>query len=405
MKIIGGLGVLILSAGGFAGAQAAAPQRGVSISPTVRLTYDSNVLGGRHVIRDDTVSGTHDVRLSPSLDISVAYPFGRQSAFLGGSIAYDFYRRHNQLNRERISLDGGVNIVGPASCASSLGVGYSRRQSDVEDLILAPDGTTLVNVVNVQETRRYSANISCGATTGLRPGVGYSRSETRNSGTRELQNIVSDTFTGSLGYARPAFGQLSLYGSYRNGRYPNRPSLSGPGSDGIKVYSGGLSYEREIGSRLGGNVSVGYTQVEPDAPQVPKFHGMSYSAAIRYQPFERLNTTLSASRSPEQSNLLVVSYSISTAYSFSGTYAINDRLSATFGVRYSTRRFRGSPLLPGALVREEDRTFGTNAGLRFKARQRLSMGLDASYRKRTSDGNQLLGFSAKQVSAMVGLEF
>ena len=405
LKIIGGLGVLIISVGGFAEARAAAPERGFTVSPTVRLTYDSNVLGGRQVIRDDNISGTDDVRLSPSLAINVVYPFGRQSAFLGGSIGYDFYRRHDELNRERIALDGGVNIRGPASCASVLGAGYSRRQSDAEDIILAPDGSTLVNVVNVQETRRYSANITCGAAIGLRPGVGYTRSETRNSGVRAFQNVISDTYTGSLGYARPSFGQLSLFVSYRDGRYPNRGLVTGAvGDDGIKVYSGGLSYDREIGSRLGGSVSVGFTKVNPDAPDVPTFNGLSYSAAVRYQPFDRLSTSLSASRSAEQSNLLAVSYSIMTAFSFNGTYRINDRFSAPFGARYSTRRFRSSPLLPGALTGSEDRTFNANMGVRFQARQRLSFALDAAYRKRTSD-TQLLDYSSRQISATVGLDF
>lgn len=406
LKIIGGLGVLIVSVGGFADARAATPQeRGVSISPTVRLTYDSNVLGGRRVVRDDNISGTDDVQLSPSLAVNIVYPFGRQSAFLGGSIGYDFYRRHDELNRERISLDGGVNIRGPASCASVLGVGYSRRQSDVEDLILAPDGSTLVNVVNVQETRRYSANISCGPAIGLRPGLGYTRSETRNSGRREFQNIISDTYRGSLGYARPSFGQLSLYISHQDGRYPNRELLTGgAGNDGIKVYSGGLSYDREIGSRLGGTVSIGYTKVDPKSSDVHKFDGLSYSAAVRYQPFDRLSTSISASRSAEQSNLLAVSYSISTAYTFNGTYRINDRFSAPFGARYSTRRFRSSPLVPGALTGSEDRTFNANMGVRFQARQRLSFALDTAYRKRTSD-TQLLDYSSKQISATVGLDF
>lgn len=406
LKIIGGLGVLIISAGGFAEAQAAPTERGISISPTVRLTYDSNVLRGRETIGSGDVSGSDDVRLSPSLAVGLLYPFGRQSAFLTGSIGYDFYRKNHQLNRERISLDGGVNVKGPASCASVLGIGYSRRQSDLEDLILAADGATLINVVNAQETRRYSGNISCGPAIGLRPGLGYVRSETRNSGARIFQDIISDTYTGSLGYARPSFGQLSLYASYRNGRYPNRSLQPGvvTAIDGIKVYSGGLSYDREIGSRLGGSVSIGYTEVHPDGPQVAKFHGLSYSAAIRYQPMDRLSTSLSASRSAEQSNLQTIGYSISTAYSLSGTYRINERISAPFGVRYSTRSFRGSEILPGALVRDRDHTFNSNLGLRFQARQRLSLGLDAAYSKRTS-GSQLLGYDNKQLSATVGLDF
>jgi len=403
LKIIGGLGALILSAGGVADARAAAPERSISITPSVRLTYDSNVLGGRGVVRSN-VSGDDDVRLSPSMGADILYPLGRQSAFLAGSIGYDFYRRHSELNRERINLDGGLHLQGPLGCAGTLAAGYSRRQSDIGDLILAPDGTTLVNIVNVQENRRYSAKMSCGAAIGIRPGVGYTRSETRNSGSRSAQDIVSDTFTASLGYTRPSFGLLSIYGSYRNGRYPNRQEIPGVlFNDGIEVYSAGASYDRDIGSRLGGAVSVGYTQVEPKSSLVPKFHGLSYSAALRFQPSSRLNTNLSASRSAEQSNVLAVSYTISTAYAFSGSYSLSQRMSAPFSLGYSTRRFRATSFLPGALVRGTDKTYDASLGLRFKPRPKLNMGVDATYRKRTSDVG-LLGYSSKQISAIMGLE-
>lgn len=406
MKVSWSIGVLLVSAGGIT--DTAAAQRSISATVNTRLTYDSNVLGGRGVLRDPNVESADDWLLSPSLGVNVTQGLGRQSLTLTGSLGYDFYRRNSELNRENINLNGLGNLQGPAGCAGTLGLGYARRQSDPGDLILAPDGTPLVNVVNVQETRRYSAKVSCGREIGLRPGAGWVRSETRNSGIRRAQNVSSDTYTASLAYTRPSFGNLSLDGSYRDGRYPNREELVGAIlNDGIEVYTAGLSYSREIGSRLGGSVSFGYSHVKPKSPLVPKFDGLSYSAAIRFQPSERLNTSLSASRSAEQSNLLAVSYTITTAFSFDGTYALSPRLSSSFGAGFSRRDFESTPLLPGALLGGADDTYDAHLGLRFKPRNRLSMGIEGAYRKRKSNGSsavQLLDYESKRVSLSVGFE-
>lgn len=403
MRISWSIGVLYVSVVGISDARAAVSQRSISLTPSARLAYDSNVLGGRGVVRDN-VASQDDWVLSPAVGVEIFYPLGRQSVFLSGSLGYEFYRHNSQLNRERIDLNGGANVQGPAGCAAALKLGYGRRQSDLGDLILAPDGSSLVNVVNVQETRRYSADLSCGRAIGLRPGVGYSRVETRNSSMRRAQDLISDTYSGSLAYTRPSFGSLSVYGSYRDGRYPNRQILTGAVGigDNIEVYSAGVTYSRNVGSRLSGTVSLGLTKVKPRSPQVPDFSGLSYSAELRFKPSGRLDTRIFASRIAEQSNVLAVSYTITTSYSFGGTYVFSERLSAPFGIGYTKRGFEASPLLPGALTGSSDQTYSASLGLRFRPRQRLTTGLDAAYRKRSSNAG-LLDYRSKQVSLSVGL--
>jgi hypothetical protein len=380
----------------------AAPARDISITPTVRLTYDSNVLGSRNLPLTN-VRSADDVRVSPELNVAITTPVGAQSAYLSGTIGYDFYRRNTQLDRERIDLDGGLNLRTPSGrCTGGVGAAYSRGQSNIGDLIILPDESGFIDAVNVQQEVVLRANIACGAAYGLAPGIGYSRQTVTNSNFRDDQNISADTYTASLAWRGARAGTITLAGSYRDGRYPNRVLLNGD-EDGIEVYSGTVTYDRDIGTRYGGTISAGYTKVKPRAPGVADFNGLTYAAAIRALLTDRLSTNLSVSRDAQQSNLLALSYSINTTYAFTGVYQFSERLSAPFGVSYQRRRFETGPDIPGAILAgRSDNLYSANVGLNFRPRPRLNLGISGMYTRRESN-TALLDYNSKQVSVFAGI--
>ena len=184
----------------------------------------------------------------------------------------------------------------------------------------------------------------------------YSRA-TNSSIIRKANEYVSDNYTASLGYSRPNLGTISLYASYNDARYPRRRFfMPGFPADGTQVYSGGLSYERAIGTRLTGSVSVGYTTVNPRLPGVKDFKGANWDAALAYDSRNRIRANLSFSRSVEQSNLLGDSYGVRTGLNLTGEYAFSDRIRLTAGGAYVGRRAEQSPLYQLTNFKSPDRT-------------------------------------------------
>lgn len=381
MRILQGIAVGLLWAPHALYAQGA-PERRIDFDISSVLSYDSNVVGvSSALIRPG--ESRDDVRFTPSANIDLYLPIGRQAVFLAGSIGYDFYRNNKRLESERIGLRGGVDLALGRICSVTLAYDFRRRQSDPGDILFRQA------LSNTQEDRSASADASCGSTNGLTATLGYRHDDTGNTTPfRQVQDYRADTINGSIGLARPTLGSLSVYGSYRNGTYPNRAPLPGFPREEVRSYSGGLTYRRDIGTRLTGDVSVGYTDVSSNQPFVPDFSGLSWSAALDYRaPGDRAFVTLALSRASEQSNLLSVSYTITDNYSIGGTYAISDRLTFDTGISYRNRKLRQSPF-PGAVtLGDNDNLLRTSAGLTYRAPRGIGLGLSVGAERRRADND------------------
>ncbi|HEV2569880.1 outer membrane beta-barrel protein [Sphingomonas sp.] len=335
---------------------AGAPSRQIDIRASVEASYDSNVFGvgsGGLLNR----RSRDDFSLTPSLLLNVTLPFGRNSAFIRGQIGYDFYVKNSQLNRERISLDGGANLAVAGSCVVSPSAGYARLRSNAGDIFVADaDGFRARN--NVQESTSFGAQAQCGSATGISPSIGYRHISVRNS-SAFLEGLDSDqdVIDGSIGYQRPSLGRIALYGSYAKAEYlgrdvngnvrrlpiadfPINPAFDPDALDGVTNYSAGIRFERNIGSRIFGAVAVGYSWVNPKSANARKFRGNNYSLNLGLRPTDRLSIDLLASRSADVSNTVFATYSVTEVYSLNGTYRFNPRLSLNFGSSYQTRDYR-----------------------------------------------------------------
>lgn len=337
-----------------AGAQsiAEADARQVSLRASISADYDSNILRGQAVELSRPDAARADVVFEPRVTADIVAPFGRQSIFLNGTLGYRFHARNAFLDREAINLTAGARLRPVRLCRATLAATYVRQQSALFNIFdtLDPENTETIVA--------GSADLACATAGGLTGSVGHKRSRATNSALlRQVNEYESHVTSVALGMARPRLGVVSVYGRYAVTDYPNRPPLApGLSVDGVKVYATGLRYERQIGTRLTGEVSAGYTKVDPQLPGVRPFKGASWSADLSYDSRNRLRARLAAERAVEQSNLIGESYGITTAYRASVDYALNDRLVLTGGVAHVRRRFEQSPLLQLPKFNSRDRT-------------------------------------------------
>ncbi len=395
LRISNGLMIAICCAGTVG---TAASARNLQVTASTSLVYDDNIFRTTDGVTRG--NGRSDQILSPTISVQYGRPVGPVSLAVGSDISYDFHRRNTQLNRERLGLNASAQTK-LAGCAVSLEGNYRRGQSDLADLV------GVGNIVNVEDAYMIGTNILCGDDFGLRPGLGYSRSVRTNSTVgRSISDVKSDSYTASIGYSLPSFGLLSLYGRIYDGSYPNRPPL-GPGlpaNDAVRVYSGGITYNRAVGTRLMATVSVGYQKVKPALSQIRSSSGLTYSGNISYRGSNRLSGSLGFSRSAEQSNLLDVSYAIIQRYNLGINYALTERISLNAGAVYSERSFEESAALPGSLARGTDKTKRISGGISLAAVRALKFSLSAYHEERDS-GVALFNYDSNRVTLTAGLSF
>lgn len=376
------------------------PLRDLDIFVGNVLSYDDNVFRTPDGV---TRPGTRnsDWILEPTVSAVYTRPIARGEISLRGLVSYRFYRHNDNLNAE--NLDFGVNgNTRVAFCNAGGNASFHRQQSDLADIV---DGGPLTNVEN---RLLFGGSLLCGDDIGIRPGVEYSHeSVTNDSAIRDISDYRTNTYTARIGYSRPTLGYVSVYGTLSDGAYPNRPAPPGQPAqstnDKVRTYSVGLAYNRDIGTRLSGSVSVGYMHVKPDLASVPGFKGLTYAGSLTYRGSDRISGLLSFSRSSQQSNLLGVDYTISTVVAGSLHYAFSQVVSLDANASYSRRRFQSSVFLIGpSSGNDNTKVFGL--GLNFQSFKRLVFTLSGSRVMRNSD---VPGFdyAANRVSLRTGLSF
>jgi Putative beta-barrel porin 2 len=375
--------------------------RKIGVFVSSQQVYEDNVLRQPKFFPVPRGFSRDDFRLSPSLNVDIIQPFGRQKLTLLGGVGYDFYRRNSRLERERINLQGRVDLAVGPDCTPQLGIAYARQQSDLADFF----SFTNFRLRNREQRVSYSASVKCGSVIGLKPGLSIERNVVTNGSIfRRQGNFNSTAFGTSLGYISPTLGELSLFGNYRRGDYPNRGAFIGGRivGDKVEVFSGGVRLQRDLGSRFKGNISLGYTIAEPSLPGTRRFSGGSGSADITAQLAEPLQVLIGYSRSVQQSNQLDVSFTVNDAYSLNASYVINPRLVLTAGASRTERKLRDSPALTPNLLGGKDQSTQYSTGLRFSPTGPISFSLSATKSSRKSE-SRFFDYDASAISFGVNL--
>ena len=357
-----------------------APQRQFSISPQLRLEYDNNVLRLPDGAAAPTGRHRSDYRSSPRVQIDIARPIGRNSVFLTGLVGYDFYKYNRQLNRERIILTGG-GAVSLNSCTVNGQVNYTRRQSDLDDILVSTSGRT----ANTETYWSPGVGISCGSAGGLSSSLHYTHDDVQNSDPfRAYGDYHADTYNAQIGLNRPAIGNVGIYSNYRRGVYDNR--LIAPGRNSVvESYAAGLRVDRQFG-RIKGHISGGVTRVQSNTPGVRGFRGGTYDVSLTYLA-PKLTASAGFGRNVQQSNLLGVDYSIVDSADLGASYILNPRITLTAGAHQTRRRLSSVPLATGPVFigNTNDRLRTINVGADYTANRHISFGLDATWRSRRGD--------------------
>jgi len=344
-------GALLLTSVPASFTASAAPR--MTIQPRLTVIHDSNIARSSKEAAELRGLKLSDVRFSPGVNFNAEVPLGRQTLYLKSDVGYDFHARNKQLNASRLFVEGGTRFL-LSRCAGTMFGVYSRRRSDISDLLdLGPAN-------NIESTRSLTFDGRCGGPVGLVPGVRLSRGWTDNSQpVRQISDARSWSARGSLIYARPSLGELSLVADVRHVDYPERPAAPAI-SDGYKVTSFGGRFQRAIGSRMRASVELLRTSVDAGTGE-GKFNGATASADINYRLSDVSQFQLTASRDVQPASLGSGDFVLASVYAARADYGISPRLTARAAAGLDRRRTKGVPALPIDPLTSERRYYGSAA--------------------------------------------
>lgn len=366
-----------------------------------KVLQDSNVARASDALAATRGITQEDTILTPTLTFDVLVPVSRQSIYLNGSAGYDFYRKNNQLNRERMKAEGGVNSqLGP--CQGTLFGGYARAQSDLQDLVL-------LDPENVLETKDVGVELTCARATGLGASVSASQKWGDNSNLVQHQaDFETKSLTASAFYSRPSFGSLSVFVSHEETKYPNRGSLPS-GASGYELQAVGMTFERKIGSRLQGRISAALSTVDQSSNALSgtsdTFDGPTYGGSLTFRPSDRLEAILDYERKVVPSTRIGKLYDLDESVRLEGRYKFGSRVTAAVGGQLRKVESEDAFLVTGpSILLSDSETKILFGSLTFKQSQRLSFVLDVVHEEREAN-LPIFEYSATRVGASVGVAF
>jgi len=347
-----------------------------TITPSVAVRYDSNVARATDEVAQLRGLKKSDWRVTPSLNIHIEKPVGRQALFLIGDVGYDFYARNHRLNRGRLLLNGGARLQF-SRCTGTVYGSYALRQTDVAELI------DVQNAANTEHVTTVGADARCGLASGLAPFGGVSRTwVTNSSDTRRYADYTMNQANGGLAYSRPVLGEFAIIASVKDANYPHRDS-SLLLTDHFHVFSIGARYSRDIGSRLKGSAGINRTTVDSGAG-LPKFTGITSDVSITALASDNIQAKLRWVRDVQPVNVGFGAFNIDSRLSADVDYGLSPRLTLSGGAGLVNRHIRGEVLLFGPQIRSERRTF-EYARLSYQRSARTSLALDIRHESRSAD--------------------
>lgn len=380
------------------------PERRADIRLGTTLKYHGNVAqssDGALASRGLTKS---DQSASPYVTADLLFPLGRNSVGLIGYVGYDFYRRNDRLNAERIRLDGTGSLA-VSSCEIGLTAGIRRSQTDLGDVAtLVASGIS--DVKNIETVQQYGASISCGAIVGIRPTASVMRTIANNSSDiRQISEYRSMSYSAGLEYRQPSIGTINLFGTYQTTDYPNRPILSGSTlrDDGYTQKIFGARYERDIGARMKGRVEVSHVDLNPRIGGTRDFGGLAWNADLTAVVNARMRLHGNVGREVTSSLNSDAEYQVTKNYGFDVDYAINQRFSVSGGFTHRARRYVYS-LPPTPLTLSNDRRNSLFSSLTYSRNERLRLILSGGYDWRDANGGYY-DFNAGFASLGVEISF
>lgn len=356
---------------------------GLSVSGALTTEYIDNVA---RTSDDEPLNSRYksksDWAFRPSVSVSAGRPLGRQQIFVNAGVGRDFYARNGLLNRNRFSVDGGLNWALGTRCGGRLQGGYSKRGTQF--------GTFEEVIPSTQERTNFLASASCRTATGLSGNLNYTRSQATNhtddpSGEvdRSFANVKSQGVSGGIGYPIARRGEIGIQGNWNEQEFPNQPLFSGE-ANGSKIYGANLFGNYRIGNSLRATGGIGKSWVDPRAPLAEDFSGVVWNLGVNYSG-PRLGASVSTGRSVNGSSGGSSNYSIGSFFNTSVTYRANPRLSFAGGIATSDTDFRGIDQLPETEDIRSAKMRRYFVGADYRLNRILAFSFDFNHQNRSSD--------------------
>lgn len=358
-----------------------------------RVSYEENQTARNDSLLNLRDLEPEDVVYSTGISMSYQLPSARQTALVTATADINRHRRNKQLDGENLAVTALLSRR-LSACAVSGNVGYTRRQSEIDEL------TVVAVTKNVATQRLVGVQATCGAGN-IVGSVGGQVSKTTNSA-NDAGYVDSqvESATASLGYANQTLGTLSVFGQYSTSSYDDITLPGAAVARNFRQTGGGLSYSRRIGSRLNGAASVSYTVLDSDL-EGGDSEGWTASASLNYRLSTRSNLNLAYSRGDQASSTIFASSQFTEKLDLSGTYRLSSRIDFRASASAAQNRFRTTQI--GVQV-TEDKVFKYGAGVSYRIGRDIRLGLDADYTER--DANMALFDSeAMRVAVSVSSSF
>ncbi|MBC7521773.1 MAG: outer membrane beta-barrel protein [Sandarakinorhabdus sp.] len=392
---------------------------GYSLNASLRTLYDSNMLRLGDGLTPRPGRQKADFRFSPSVSGEIGVPIGRQNVFFSGTLGRDYFLHNTGLDRNRYQLSGGVNLVAGTRCSATGNVTYGSRQLLNSDLAeFTP---------SVRKSLLYGASANCRSAAGISFGGNVRRSEFRNSdASRSSLDLNSTAYGLNVGYGMGGLGRFELSGNVSRVSYINRSILLPDGTsdtDGVKLMSGRIGYQRELGTRMSLTAGLSYFTTKPDPQTIlqpigftlppdppgvivapvtrPSRSGLGYDMQIAYHPSQRLAATFAARRSASASPNVGAQSTVSTSFLADIDYKLGSGISLSTGASYGKHEYQNAVIdAPDRFRRRIGDNISRVYGSVRYSRRLLSVGAEVSYQKRKSNPDD---FSFSSVSGSLNM--
>lgn len=374
------LAILIAAgASGLCGSALADEPGGLKIQLSDSEIYDSNVAQSSAAAAAARGINPEDAISEPQATANVTLPLGLQALFLKGAVGYDFYSRNSTLDGGTVDVQGG--FAGRLrNCKATIAGEFNDQRTSLQDLNVAL-------VRNIVETESIRLDGGCGGEIGFGPTLSVVQQWAGNSAPSLLaSNFDTTTVTAGIAYRRPAFGELSLIGVYTETDFPNRGLAVGPGTiqDGYRNYSAGVRYDRKLGARIEGTITITYSTLDPNDSAVAGRSGLDYRADISFRVSSRLQTHFILAEGVIPTIVSNSTYTVEGSYSADATYAIGPKLSLKLMANEQQDHYEGAGILPGVDIQRENS--GTFSGsLNYQLNRRIAIQLLGSHQVRNAD--------------------
>jgi hypothetical protein len=346
---------------------------------TATVAYDSNVARSSAALAALRGLTREDEIYSPSVQINLAKEFGSATAGIKASVGYDFYQTNTILNRENLDVGAGITQTF-SNCAATLSGSFLRQQSDLDQL-------TVVVTKNTETVASTSLGVTCERGSRVTFAVLVAPSWTQNSATllkSSDNNLIP--VTAEIGYDFGKFGKLAAFGEYANSEYPDRTVRLGGSvrTDGYDLFSGGIRWTRDLGSRLKATAQISEISLEPRLPGDLAFSGLGYLADLTYRFTSRLDVEISAAREASPVNRIDTTYSIDRTYRGSVGYRVGGKTRLSVEGQIAQHRYFGAQIVPGFdLTRQTISSIG--AKITHDLRSNIAVTLAAAQERGTAD--------------------